>query len=291
MVQKARAYMLTINNPPCNELAKHDTERYACWQLEQGTQCETPHIQAYLYFKNAISFNTVKKLYPKAHIEIAKGNVTQCVDYCSKTDTRKEGPWTRGTIPQQGQRNDIEEAIAVIAEDLGKRKPFQRVCEDHPEVVVKYFKGLMFVANQLIRPRTELPEVIVYYGTTGCGKSRAAREWLPHAWIWNPAKGPWFDGYLGQEEAIFEEYRGQLPYAMLLSILDRYTHEHQVKGGMVDFVAKRIAITSPMPPEQWYPRQCEKVDSIEQLLRRITKVVNLSPEAEHNDSSSDNDES
>jgi hypothetical protein len=77
---------------------------------------------------------------------------------------------------------------------------------------------------------------------------------------------------LGQHEAIFEEYRGQLPYAVMLSVLDRYTHEHQVKGGMIDFVAKRIAITSPVHPLLWYPRQSEKTGSIHQLLRRITKV-------------------
>jgi hypothetical protein len=61
----------------------------------------------------------------------------------------------------------------------------------------------------------------------------------------------------------------------MLSILDRYTHEHQVKGGMVDFVAIKIAITSPMKPEEWYPRQCDKKDSIEQLLRRITNIIFL----------------
>lgn len=113
----------------------------------------------------------------------------------------------------------------------------------------------------------------LYVGPTGCGKSRASRQWLPEAWIWNPANGGWFDGYLRHHEVIFEEFRGDILYSAKLSILNRYTHSHQVKGGMIDFIAQRIAITSPKMPELWYPRQCEKTDSINQLLRRITSIT------------------
>lgn len=281
--QKARAYVLTVNNPDSTDLPEGKNERYAIWQLEKG-EAGTPHLQAYVMFANQVSFRTVKKLYPRAHIEAAKGSPQQCIAYCSKEETRVDGPWERGDRPCQGERNDIEEAVQILRESLGKRKPFADVVAACPKVCVKYHKGLQFVANELVKPRTEPPEVRVYVGGTGTGKSRAAREWLPEAWVWNPAKGSWFDGYLGQQEAIFEEFRGQLPYASMLSILDRYTHEHQVKGGMVDFVATKIAITSPMPPEYWYPRQCEKTDSINQLLRRVTQVVMLSPpETEEDD--------
>jgi hypothetical protein len=131
------------------------------------------------------------------------------------------------------------------------------------------------LATQMVEDRTEPPEVVVHFGPTGCGKSKKARNWLPEAWVWNPARKDWFNGHSGQEEAIIEEFRGQLPYGTMSSVLDRYTHEHQVKGGMVDFVAKRICITSPMHPEQWYPRQCDKTYSIEQLLRRITRIEAL----------------
>lgn len=271
---KARAYCLTVNNPDSLELDAHPKEQYAVWQLERGEQ-GTEHLQAYVYLKQQVAFSTLKKLYPRAHIEAAKAAPQKAIAYCMKEETRVDGPWERGDRPVQGQRNDINTAVECLRDSLGKRKPFLAVCEEHPEVAVKFHKGLQFVANQLVPPRTAPPEVVVFYGPTGCGKSRAAREMCPEAWVWNPAKGQWFDGYLGQHEAIFEEFRGQIPYAMMLSVLDRYTHEHQVKGGMVDFVAQRIAITSPMPPENWYPRQCEKTDSVDQLLRRITRVVQL----------------
>ena len=267
-----RSWFLTINNPESNELYQHKTERYAAWQIEKG-QNGTEHIQAVIHLSNAISFSAIKKVYPTAHIEVCH-DLKASIAYCKKEESRVHGPWERGEPPKQGKRNDIIDAVECLKENLGKRKPFKAVCEQYPEVAMKFHKGLHFVANQLVEDRTESPEVYVYIGSTGTGKSSFARKWLPEAWVWNPAKDKWFDGYLGQVEAIFEEYRGQLPYASMLSVLDRYTHEHQIKGGMIDFVAKRIAITSPMHPLLWYPRQAEseRTDSIKQLLRRITKV-------------------
>jgi len=269
-MSRSRSYILTINNPESNEIPQDALEKYAVWQLEKG-ESGTEHIQAVVHFSNPVLFTKVKKLYPTAHIESCK-DLASSIQYCQKEDTRIDGPWERGEKPKQGKRTDIINAVECLKENLGKRKPFKEVCDLYPEVVVKFHKGLQFVANQLVVPRDLPPEVHVYVGSTGTGKSYSARRWLPEAWIWNPAKNTWFDGYLGQHEAIFEEYRGQLPYASMLSVLDRYTHEHQVKGGMVDFVAKRIAITSPIHPLLWYPRQTEKTDSIQQLLRRITKV-------------------
>lgn len=44
----------------------------------------TPHLQGYIECKNAIYFNSLKKLMPRAHIEKAKGTLEQNVAYCSK---------------------------------------------------------------------------------------------------------------------------------------------------------------------------------------------------------------
>jgi len=271
---RAYNWFLTINNPESNELPQHSSEKYAVWQLEKG-ESGTPHLQCTLVMKSKVYFGAIKKLYPRANISKVR-NLPNAIKYCQKDESRVEGPWTRGEPPKgQGKRTDLEAAIDCVIENLGSRRPFKQACRDHKETMARYHKGIMFVANQMVEDRdpSKPPEVTVYVGKTGSCKSRSARELLPDAWIWNPARGEWFDGYLGQKQAIFEEYRGQFKYATLLSMLDRYTHEHQVKGGMIDFVATQIAFTSPVHPRDWYPRQCEKDDSIDQLLRRITKVV------------------
>jgi hypothetical protein len=165
-MSKSRAYVLTVNNPSSNDLPQGVKEDYAIWQLEKGQQ-GTLHLQAYVRYANAVSFNTAKKTYPTAHIEVAKGTPDQCIAYSSKEDTRQEGPWERGDRPAQGRRNDIEAAKEIILQDLGKkRKPLARVAEQCFSTYVKFHKGLAAAANELVKPREQPPEVRVYVGST-----------------------------------------------------------------------------------------------------------------------------
>jgi len=45
---------------------------------------QRPHLQGYIYFANARSFEAVKKIFPNQHVEIAKGAPEQNFDYCTK---------------------------------------------------------------------------------------------------------------------------------------------------------------------------------------------------------------
>lgn len=269
--KKYRGYFMTINNPADDTLAQHASETYAVWQREEGAS-GTPHLQVQLCFSSSIAFSTLKKLYPRANISVTR-NLKKAIAYCQKPEGRLAGPWERGEPPKQGQRSDIEHACDIIKANLGTRRPLQQCAANLPSTYVKYHKGLRSWANEMVEDRTTVPEVHVLFGQTETGKSRTARELCPQAWVWNPAMKDWFDGYLGHKEAIFEEYRGQLPYSQFLSLLDRYTVEVPVKGGMVSFVATKIVITSSCRPQDWYPNQNEKKDSINQLLRRITSIT------------------
>lgn len=67
------------DEPVFNEVS----QRFLIWQLELGEQ-DTFHIQGYVYFREAQRFNTVKALYPRAHIEAARGDPASNKAYCSK---------------------------------------------------------------------------------------------------------------------------------------------------------------------------------------------------------------
>lgn len=85
---RARAWTLTINNYEENifdtlkQLIIDKCQNYI-FGKEVGEK-GTPHIQGYVSFKNARTFASMKKLFPKAHIEKAKGNLKQNYIYCSK---------------------------------------------------------------------------------------------------------------------------------------------------------------------------------------------------------------
>jgi hypothetical protein len=137
------------------------------------------------------------------------------------------------------------------------------------EVLVKY-----------IEPKRDWkPEVVWLWGPTGCGKTRRAfaESNADDRWVSNSSLR-WWDGYDGHSDVIIDDFRGDFaPFHTLLRILDRYEYAVEVKGGMRQLLARRIWITSCLPPDKVYPGCAERVD---QLLRRIDSIilVEASPE-------------
>lgn len=87
---RARVWFITWNNPTeeCmtlwhKELKK--TKKYI-WQLEEGKENKTLHIQGHLEYANPVCFDTLRKRIPGAHIEKTR-NIKQAEEYCQKYET------------------------------------------------------------------------------------------------------------------------------------------------------------------------------------------------------------
>lgn len=92
---KCRKWIFTINNPTDDD--KKNIESMKCkyiYQLEKGEQM-TQHFQGFIEFKNPISFSSMKKKLPRAHIEKCN-NTEASKKYCQKTEGRIDGPWIKG---------------------------------------------------------------------------------------------------------------------------------------------------------------------------------------------------
>ena len=138
-VRKYAHFCVTVNNYTdamvsnmaslCCNINNRNRVTYICFQREQGAS-GTPHLQMY--------FQTVSKIEPKKftdwlaqrlgvrpHVEGAKGSSEQCVDYCSKDDTRVPDTETviinpnnyaeiAATESRQGAREDLEAVRTAI---------------------------------------------------------------------------------------------------------------------------------------------------------------------------------
>ena len=264
---QVRNVCFTLNNPEdpegfAKQLRAYTSSRYFVFGEEIGAS-NTPHLQGYIEFDRPIDWGVAHGLLLKSHMEPRRGTAAQASAYCKKDGTFTE--W--GNMSSQGERTDIEEVTSFIRDFSPSMR---EVALQYPIQFVKFHKGLMAYQHSMTVPRCAAPEVRVYWGLSGTGKSFRARRWLPDAYIWHPQQGTWFDGYTGQDDVIFEEFRGQLSFGMVLSLLDRYDCKVQYKGGVTEFAAKRIAITSPREPSEWF--HLDNSDRIDQLLRRITKV-------------------
>lgn len=83
----------------------------------------TKHIQGFIQFKNAIEFDSLKKILPKCHLEKCR-NVAASIKYCSKTDTALGTPYTYGipkpkaTLPELTQEDILSDMKNQIKNDI-----------------------------------------------------------------------------------------------------------------------------------------------------------------------------
>lgn len=85
--RKSRNWQFTLNNYTPEEIETICDSKYQyIFQEETGSE-GTPHLQGMISSANAISFNSVKNLIPRAHIEAAK-NKNALINYCQKGATR-----------------------------------------------------------------------------------------------------------------------------------------------------------------------------------------------------------
>jgi len=115
--------------------------------------------------------------------------------------------------------------------------------------------------------------VEVIWGKTGTGKTRYCHDvarifYDSDVWIY-PGRG-WFDGYTGQQVAIFDDFYGDVSIDVMLKVLDLYKLNVPVKGGFVAWNPKRIYITSNKSPTDWYNEL--NMNQLEALLRRFHKI-------------------
>lgn len=242
--------------------------QYVIYGKEVGDS-GTPHLQGYIEFKGSTEFSAVKnKLQCQhVHLEPRHGTQEQAIEYC-----KKQGDWVEfGVAKEQGKRNDLVQLANAVKEGNTLRE----IAAEHPEEWIKYHKGITSLRAMMTEPRDHSTpkHVIVRVGPTGSGKSRIAIEEFPDAYVWGSENGKWWDKYDAHNTVIMDEFRGQLPYAYLLRLLDRYKMQVEIKGGMMEFVPDTIIITSPIHPSQWYnPEHMKAADKIGQLKRRISEI-------------------
>jgi len=82
---RSRKWCFTLNNFSVDEhsAVKAIPCRFLIFGVEEGDS-GTPHLQGYIEFSKPQRLSAVKRLLPRAHLEIARGTVQENIDYCSK---------------------------------------------------------------------------------------------------------------------------------------------------------------------------------------------------------------
>lgn len=237
-----------------------DTVRFLIVGEEICPDTGRMHWQSYAEFHKPMEVAGLAKIFGKGNkFILSKGDQDSNITYCSK-DAKVEEFGDRAT---PGKRNDLDKVREMALED-GMRG-VTKVCNMQQIRVAEKF----LTYNE--EPRDWECKVVWLWGPSGAGKSRRAREICVEDVYVKNAGTKWWDGYDAHENVIIDDFRDSWwGITEMLSLLDRYEKQVEVKGGFRQFKPKTIVVTSINKPESFYKNTGE---SIRQLTRRITEIV------------------
>ncbi len=262
---RGRNFVFTLNNPTKEEIffwqsllrlsafRKEHHVRYVIFQTELSDS-GTRHLQGYVELDcKYTATRCVREFGIRVYFANRRGTQAQAIAYAKKEASRVDG----GLAGDGGEAKKLgKDTLAVVAASLIQGNGLLEVAEDYPVSFIMHGAKIRSFALNRIGRRRAPPEVIIYYGPTGTGKSATADKNWPDAY-WAPmprAGGWWWPNYCGEETVIIDEFANQFKYHTMLRLLDRYPFDLQEKGSNMQLCAstKRIVFTTNIHPHQWY---------------------------------------
>lgn len=268
---KSRGWCFTINNPTIGDEIELDElklhTKYYIYGRELGEDRSTPHFQGFMYFANPTTFNRVRQLLSRAHIEAQKGTCQQALTYCKKDGDYEEwGDPPKASGGGATQRERWRELIRLS--ELGE---LDTIKQEFPS---EYFRYHERIRSLRIRPSTTLDGELQnewWYGDTGTGKSRRLWEQFPNHYAKELNK--WWDGYSNEEVVAIEEWcpKNECTASFLKIWADRYPFPAQIKGGSLRNIRpKKIIVLSNYTIDQCFPQVEDQLP-----IKRRFKVIHF----------------
>ncbi len=299
---KSRKYQLTFNNPlehgdtheSISERMKEITYLYYCLCDEIGEKESTPHTHLYFVCKNAVHFSKVKKLFPNAHIESAKGSSRDNRNYIRKEGKYENSSKKETNLPEtfeeygempldKAEKNEAVSAqvLQMIKDGYTNTEIIDRFPSHYSKIGYIEKMRQEYLNEKFCNERREV-EVVYIYGSTGTGKTRYVMDKYGYKNVCkitnynNP-----FDNYKNQDVILFDEFRDSIPISDMLQYLDCYPCS--LPARYADKVAcfTKVYITSNIPIEKQFEYiQKTEPETFNAFLRRISHVYKLDKNGE-----------
>lgn len=274
MTRSAKNWCFTLNNYTAQDVealaqkASESLESGSIFYLVYGREIGesgTPHLQGFIAFATRKTLAFVRNFtLCKAHCESSKGSPKQASDYCKKDNCYQEF----GVCPGgAGKRNDLARIYELIRGGANART----IADQFPSQYIRYRRSILdCIADQACERNWEC-DVRVLWGRTGTGKTRKVFDSHESKDVYVHPGDSWFNGYEGQEVALFDDFNGsEFKLSYLLKLLDRYKMKVPIKGGYVQWIPKIIYITSNKDPADWYRNALE--EHRDAMFRRIKTI-------------------
>lgn len=296
MDKQSRKYQLTINNPQDkgldHEAIKKALEQfkscvYWCIADEIGLETQTPHTHIFMMLKSPAKFSTVKKRFPEAHIEAAKGTAQENRDYVTKSGKWADDPKADTSVPDtfeewgelpeepgQGARSDIAEIYRQIDEGMSNAE----IMAANPDAAMhigKMDKIRQDILEARYRETWRNLDVTYIFGPTATGKTRGVMEKHGYGNVYRVTdyNHP-FDRYAQEPVMCFDEFRSSLPIGDMLDYLDGYPLALPARyANRQACFETAILISNIGLSDQYKNVQVNEPETWKAFLRRIHHVI------------------
>lgn len=249
----------------------------------------THHCHMVLEDKSQCRATAITKLFPTIHVDQTRGTKKDVTAYVEKTGKFEEKHHTvlvpakfSGDIEgKQGKRNDLEDIQDMLEAGLA------------PEEIMmtnfSYRRYSKMIRDHYFQLRVEdtppVREVTVYYhlGESGTGKSYVQAQLMEtygrnQVYVMTDYSTGGFDHYQGELILFLDEFKGNMPFSIFLSLLDKYTNQVHARYANTYALWDTVHIASLFTPESVYYAMVpnierQRVEDIRQLYRRITYMV------------------
>lgn len=261
---------------------------YFCMSDEVGAKEQTPHTHIFLV-SSPLRFSTIKRIFPEAHIEQARGSCEENRAYVEKSGKWKNDPkrdtslgnfeeWGEMPIERQGARSDLDLLYTLVKDG----KSNFEILEENSDYLLRLTdieRVRQTVKAEEFRTTFRNMEVTYLWGKTGTGKTRFVMEREGYAAVYRVTEYEHpFDQYASQETLILDEYRSQLKISELLNLLDGYPLELRCRYANKTACFTTVYIISNLALSAQYPMlQYEQPDTWQALLRRIHHIIEYPP--------------
>lgn len=293
---QSRKWQLTINHPEDKDLVHDEIKRrlaqlksavYWCMADEVGLETQTPHTHLYVQLRSPARFSRIKKLFPEAHIEQARGSAAENKAYVeksgkwsndAKSDTSVSGTFEEwGELPDepgQGFRSDLAAIYQMIADGMSNAE----IMAQNPEYIQhigKFDKIRLDLLEDRYRNTFRQLTVTYIYGPTETGKTRGIMEEHGYGNVFRVTdyKHP-FDRYASEPVLCFDEFRSSLMIGDMLNYLDGYPISLPARYANRVACYETVYIVSNIDLAKQYPVvQQDEPATWKAFLRRIHRVI------------------
>lgn len=270
----AMNYQFTLNNYTQAQLEHLLTVkcRYIGFGKELAPTTGTPHLQGLVMWTGGKTTSACVAALGVGplHVEVAISS------YDLYVYNKKDEEYFEAGRPPISKKRQGEQGAEYWEEILALCKQ-GKISECPPKLQVMSMKNLDYIYKKELLSR-KLPaftdmDCRWYWGDTGSGKSRSAREEFPDAYLKMCNK--WWDGYDDEETVLIEDF--DQAHSVLCHHLklwsDCYPFIGEVKQASRKIRPKRVIITSNWSPEDIW----QALPDLEPILRRfkVTKFSKL----------------